>query len=439
MVHNDDNEIEEENFDEFDDDEFGEEESFDDFSDGKEATLADTIRDKPIAKVGIIVGIIVLLYILFSFFIPEDLPDPSSVPTPSDIAVAPGTQDVPENIRKAIEESDDQRRELAEQTGQSALPTLIEPPARQIELEQSDLGEEDPLQRWRALQQERLRKEQLDTQFIEQDNVDTGISDEDLRALADAMATQMQAILQNQSEPIYQNITITPENYLDQFEEDDVAITGSDFGGVTLDGAFVDTDGDGVSDVVEERIAEILVPAGEIEYAQLLLEANSDIPSPVLARISGGPLDGSRILGTFSVENEVLALTFNTLVKDGISQPIDAIAIDPSSSLAGLATDVDQRYFTRVVLPAAADFIEGVADAFSEQDQTTITIQGDTTTAQTDRDVDFEQELAEGIEEAAGQIGDILDERANNTQILVRIRAGTPIGLLFLAPVLKEE
>ena len=440
MINNDDDTTEDDGFDEFDESGFEEEDSFDDFSDGKETTLADAIREKPIFKVGIVIGILLLLFIVFSFFSESSDVDPSTVPKPSEVAVAPGTQDVPDNIRAAIEESDEQRRELAEQTGQSALPTLIEPPSRQLELEQSDLEEEDPLQRWRALQQERLKKEQQDTNFIDQNAVDTSISDEDLRALADAMAAQMQAILENQNTPVYQSKKITSDNYLEILEQEELAAAEALNGSVNNRGGFNGQSLDGGNEVArEQRIAEIIIPAGEIEYAQLLLEANSDLPGPVLARISGGPLNGSRVLGAFSVVGENLTLEFNTLVKDGISQPIQAIAINPSTSLPGLSTDVDHRYFTRVVLPAAAAFIEGTAEAFSQNSQTTVNVQEGGTTAQTDNDLDIEQEIASGVEEAANEIGSLLDEKANSTQVLVRIRAGTPIGLLFVEPVLKEE
>ncbi len=438
---NDDDTTEEDGFDDFDDSGFEEEDSFDDFNDGKETTLADAIREKPIFKIGIVIGIIIILFIVFSFFSKGSDVDPSSVPKSSEVSVAPGTQDVPDNIRAAIEESDEQRRELAEQTGQSALPTLIEPPSRQLELETSDLDEEDPLQRWRALQQERLKKEQQDTSFIDQTAVDTSISDEDLRALADAMAAQMQAILENQNQPTYQSKQITSGNYLDILEQEELAAaevlnrsTNNGSGG--FGGQSAGADGEALR---EQRIAEIIIPAGEIEYAQLLLEANSDLPGPVLARISGGPLNGSRVLGSFSVVGAKLTLEFNTLVKDGISQSIQAIAISPSTSLPGLSTDVNPRYFTRIVLPAAAAFIEGTAEAFSQDSQTTINIQDGSTTSQSDSDLDIEEEIASGVEEAAQRVGELLDEKANNTQVLVRIRAGTPIGLLFVEPVLKEE
>ena len=37
------------------------------------------------------------------------------------------------------------------------------------------------------------------------------------------------------------------------------------------------------------------------------------------------------------------------------------------------------------------------------------------------------------------EIGEIIDEITNNTRPLIRIEAGTPIGVLFLEPVTREE
>ena len=437
--------------DEFNEDAFDNEETFDDFDDGKETTLADAIRDNPIVKIGIIIGVLLLIYLIFVFLRPDEDVAPSSLPNPSEVNVAPGTQEIPDNIRAAIEESDEQRRELAEQTGQSALPTLIEPPSQQLDLERNDLGEEDPLQRWRALQQERLKKEQNDVRFVDQDGDETAFTPEDLRALADAMAAQMQAILENKSDPVYQAIDITPASYIDIIKaaqaEEAARELAAGRAGDSFDPssttpltnaltAETTPDGTNAEDV---EIVEILVPAGDIEYAQLLLEANSHIPGPVLARIAGGPLSGSKLLGSFTVQREHLTLTFNTLVREGISQPINAIAIDPGTSLTGMATEVDHRYFTRVILPAAAAFIEGAAEAIAASGQTTITVSGTSTTSTTsDTNTDTDEEISAGIEEAAEKVSEILDEKADNTETLVRIHAGTPIGLLFLEPVLKE-
>ncbi|MBI3418534.1 MAG: hypothetical protein HY053_00160, partial [Proteobacteria bacterium] len=45
----------------------------------------------------------------------------------------------------------------------------------------------------------------------------------------------------------------------------------------------------------------MIVAAGTIAYAQLLVEANSDIPGPILAEVMSGPFAGARVVGQFEV------------------------------------------------------------------------------------------------------------------------------------------
>ena len=200
---------------------------------------------------------------------------------------------------------------------------------------------------------------------------------------------------------------------------------------------FDELDSSGIEEEVQQ---EILIPAGEIEYAQLMVEANSDVPGPVLALLVSGPLSGSKLLGTFTVVDDYLTISFETIVVDGESYSISAVALDPSTTLPGMATEVDHRYFKKIVLPAAAAFIEGFAEAVSETEETTITIDtGSDTTTSTNGEPTTEEEVANGIEEAGQEISEILEEMADETETLVKIHAGTPIGVLFTEPVVQEE
>lgn len=398
-------------------------ENFDSF-DSDDKSLGDIIREKPILKV-IIAGIVIVLIILVFLFVRgKQEPTVSSVPPASDVSAAPGTDDVSQNVRNAFEESDQQRREVAEQTGGSALPTLIEPPVGTIAIPDDEQQEEDPLQRWRRLQQDRLRREAEQATVAQPGAVvQDQAQQENIQALADLMATQMQSILDRSQDDItITTVAITPDNYLEQ---------------------FMPPDPEGFGDLPIENVPQevrIIQPAGDIEYGQLLLEANSDVPGPVLARLASGPLRGSRVIGGFEVANKKLVLTFNTVIINGISVPMNGVAIDPGTSLPGLATEVDNRYFKRVILPAAAAFIEGAAEAVSKSGRTTVTIQGDQSIQATEnQNQDEDEEIAAGVEEAAQEIGQILDQEAQATQVLVRIESGTPVGILFLEPVTDED
>src|SRR5690606_16466854 len=98
----------------------------------------------------------------------------------------------------------------------------------------------------------------------------------------------------------------------------------------------------------DEQIEVVLYPAGKIAYAQILTEANSDVPGPVLAQIASGPLSGSRVLGSFSKETELLTIKFDTVIVDGVSIDINGSAIDPKTTLPAMATDVDHHYLARI-------------------------------------------------------------------------------------------
>ena len=150
-----------------------------------------------------------------------------------------------------------------------------------------------------------------------------------------------------------------------------------------------------------------------------------------------GPLKGNRILGSFEPQDSYLTLNFDTIVIDGEALTIDAVALDVDTTLPALATEVDRRYFKRIFLPAAAAFIEGFAEAVAESGRTTITIEGETV-AEEEEEASDEQEIASGIEEVGTELGEILDEMAEDTEVLIRVEAGTPFGLLFVEPVLSD-
>ena len=146
---------------------------------------------------------------------------------------------------------------------------------------------------------------------------------------------------------------------------------------------------------------------------------------------------GARILGSFKVENDYLVLTFGTIVVDGVSYKADVIAIDPSTANVGLATEIDRRFFERVILPAAAAFVEGMGSAIAESGTTTVSVSGDTV-VESEEELDTRQEIFKGVEEGAGKISEIMDEQAGEVEPMVKVQAGTAVGILFLQPVTKD-
>lgn len=408
---------------EFDDDDALTEDStsFDENGAGTN-TLGDLWRNNPMVKVGIILAAGAAIFgAIILFGGDKEKSAPSMVQGANDVSSPPATEEVSEAYKQAIDEFNQTETETARATGGSVLPVPVSTPLERLEEPEENTTEEDPLQRWRALQQERLQNETTQRQTVETAAApDTSAHDNTVQALAEIMSQQMQAILESQSQSTINYRPMTGPDWLEEQQAQAAA-----------EAAAADTG------EIEEEI-EVLVPAGEIVYAQLITEANSDAPGPVLAQIASGPLTGSRILGDFQVQKELLTLNFTTVVIDGESIGVDGVALDPETTLPAMATDVDHHYFERIILPAAAAFVEGTAEAVADSGLTTVTIQGETVT-ESSSDASNDQEIASGIDEAGQELGDILDDMADDIEVTVRIESGTPLGILFLAPVTRPK
>ncbi|MGE3770342.1 MAG: hypothetical protein AB7G06_05250 [Bdellovibrionales bacterium] len=184
-------------------------------------------------------------------------------------------------------------------------------------------------------------------------------------------------------------------------------------------------------------MGEMLVPAGTINYGQMMIEANSDVPGPIMAQIMSGPLAGGRAIGTFQVQQDYLVMQFNMVSLDGIDYPVQILALNPDTTLGGMATEVDQRYWSRVILPAAADFVSGFANSFAQADQQ-VTVQ-DGVVISSRAGASVRRGIGEGAAKAGDRLSDILDERGNQIRALVRVAAGTPIGLFFVSSVYEPQ
>ena len=404
-----------------------EDDAFDEFDDGDEGngTLGELVQSSPLVKIGIIFGAAALIFGTILFFGgEEEAPNTSRLSSAPDMTQPPGTEAASPAYVDAIQDVNQENMEAAMREGGSAIPIPIEPPVGRVEMVNDDENQEDPLQRWRRLQDERLQQEIGNRQVIEPTSLpDDNSHAEAVNALAEAMQAQMQSVLERQGGFIVDAQDITDPDFLKNIAEAERE---------KMEAAAAESSA--VMDEEEQEI--IIVPAGEVAYAQIITEANSDIPGPVLGQIVSGPLSGSRILGQFTVENDLMSLRFDTVIVDGISYDIDTIALDPATTLPGMATEVNHRYFRRIILPTAAAFIEGAAEAIAETGRTDVVLTGNFAIQETE-ETDLKEQLASGIEEAGSQLSEIIEEMNENVETLVIIHAGTPMGLLFLAPMTR--
>ena len=407
---------------------------FDDFS--QKGTLGDLWRNNPMVKVGTILAAFAFIVGGIILFGGSDKQPPASrLAETSDITEAPGTNEVSEAYRKAVEEENQRRAEQALKTADSTVPMPVEPAKGTLPLQVDQGDEEDPLERWRRMQEDRIRQQQIMARDVapeepEEPKVDTRTPA--VNALAQAMSVQMEAVLQNQQIKTPQIKNVATMRYLEDLAEKERKLRE-----------------ERMAQLLQQQQAQqqlqgptnILIPAGTIEYAQLITEANTDAPGPILAQLASGPLKGARMIGTFQSTEKYLTLNFNTVVVDGVSTGTSAVAIDPNTTLPGMVTDIDRRYFSRIVLPMASAFVEGLTEAIAESGRTSITVNGTTgtSTTQSSGTTDNRQEVASGIQEAGSAFSEILDEETDKIQPMLKIRAGTPIGILFVQPVIEGQ
>jgi intracellular multiplication protein IcmE len=398
---------------------------FDDFDTGMKAgTLADLWHNNPLVKViALVVGLILVIGLMIMFGARAPRVPTSSVGAASNLKSVPGTQEVSAVYEKAVQDVNQATVEEAEKTGKSAIPIPTTPPKQPVNLPDDQAQAEDPLARWRRIQEERTQREHLQRPATPQDD-----NAQAVKTLAQAMAKQMGSILKNLKpmEPQYKVVTQPKEWQEEQDKKASDAAASAAAAGQTAALA-----------ANAAKTVEIIVPAGQIAYAQLITQANTDAPGPVLAEVMSGPLTGDRILGSFKSTDDYLILTFDTIVIDGVSYSIDAIALDPNTANPGMVSDIDHRYMERVILPAAAAFIEGLGSAIADNGNTGVTVSGDTVISSTSK-LDTKQQIYKGVEKGASKLGDILDKNAGSTKPLITVDSGTTMGILFTEPVTKD-
>ena len=380
--------------------------------------LAEAWRTRPLFKFMVLIGAVFAVSVAAaSFFGGSNTGDElAHLAKPPSLKEAPGGAASP-YMRQQTELANKERSDQAIANGGSAMPsplgqaTDIDPAAgkdtqlNELRAETESLKKQVQLQQQKQAQPQPVAQQRPPEQF---DN-----------SMAEAMQRQMQQLMDGWAPKGIKDVTVTKVEDV-KVSQDQVA-----------QAAAADTS---AANAAEQ--GKIVVSAGTVSYAQLLTEANSDVPGPILAQIVSGPLAGARAVGSFQVTTnyeKYLVLKFTLADKKGKDYTINAIALDPDTTLGGMATEVDERYVARVLLPAAAGFLQGMGQALSSGN-TSITTNG-TTSITTQASNGYKQGIYNGMSDAAQTMGSFFQNQANLTKPLVRVAAGTPMGLFFVAPV----
>lgn len=398
---------------------------------GIAGNLAEAWRTRPLFKfMVLVVAVFAVGVAAMSFFGGNNATSEiARMNKPPALTSVPGGESSPYH-NEQTKLANETRAEQALATGGSAMPTMTGKETN-VGGFANEENKADPLKELKV-ETENLRKQvaqqQVQQQQIQQQQVQQQRPQEQFdSSLAEAMQRQMSQLLQSWTPAGIKNVTVVKPS--DLKEEQDAREKATQ----TAASAAAATP------AAEAVAQKNLINAGTVSYAQLLTEANSDVPGPILAQIVSGPLTGARAVGSFQVATgyeKYLVLKFTLADKKGKDYQINAIALDPDTTLGGMATEVDERYFARVVLPAAAGFLQGMGSAMG-QGNSTITTNGSTTIT-TQANSGFKQGMYNGLGQGAQTMGQFFQDQANLTKPLVRVAAGTPMGMFFVAPVAEN-
>ncbi len=184
-------------------------------------------------------------------------------------------------------------------------------------------------------------------------------------------------------------------------------------------------------------LAQVLIPAGRGVFAHPILALNSDQTSPVVLQADSGPIAGDRMIGSFSRANDRLIIHISQIIHHGQSLGCDGVVTAPDTMEASVATDVDEHFLARVVLPAAAAFVQGLGTALATTSNTTAVLSplgGATTTTH----LNFDQQLGVAAGTAAAQVGTFLNQAAPKGPT-VTLDANVAVGVMFLSDVRDQS
>jgi intracellular multiplication protein IcmE len=185
----------------------------------------------------------------------------------------------------------------------------------------------------------------------------------------------------------------------------------------------------------------ILIPGYELIPALLQTHLDTDEASVVEVLVPAGPYAGARVFapGYKRLENSV-DMTFIGMSWKGRTYKINAKAVDETTLRTALSGDVNNRWFTRILLPAVAAGIGRAGQLYERSGaQTVVTPQGGV--IQSEPQVPSGQVVAGTVVGgAARQAAQVILKEAQAQPIKqVLVPAQTTIGIRFMEPVMVSD
>jgi type IV secretory pathway VirB10-like protein len=378
----------------------------------------------------LVIGLAILIGVIRLIRAPaQTAENNTALPTAPTKATIPGLNKTSPEYTAMQEQLNRQRIQQAQKTGGSAIstityqdstPTPVTTPDQSIDADGVTSTPTsttiDPkiaaLQAQVAEQNQQLQ--QVTTEQIQQATADKSA----------AMRTQAQQLLQAWGQS-------PTQSYQVGVEEDQQAA-----GTVPSGGANAAAQGSG-------SLAPVLIKAGDIQFAVLNTEINSDEPGPVMATVVMGPYKGAKLLGDLSTSKdlpgsnggEAVVVRFTVMSFAGLdrSLSISAVAIDPNTARTALASDVDHHYLLRYGSLFASSFLNGYGNA-ALQAGSSVSQNSDGGTFTTYPEASPKREIASGFGTVGQNWGQQLGDTFNRKNTIT-VNAGVGLGILFLSDV----
>lgn len=178
-----------------------------------------------------------------------------------------------------------------------------------------------------------------------------------------------------------------------------------------------------------EGRAKKLANLGDVLYAVVDFEANSDHSKFVQATSVAGPFAGAKFQGNFTRTMDRLEITFSRVNWKGQTYPLSAIAANPENPEIGLATEVNHHYLQRyggVVLAAMV----GAAGEQVAREGTTIR-RGPLGEVDIETEKRSTEDLVKiGVGAGALEVRNALRDNINRPPTVI-VAANTPIGIVL--------
>lgn len=173
------------------------------------------------------------------------------------------------------------------------------------------------------------------------------------------------------------------------------------------------------------------VPLFVVQSGVIEVGANSDYPAEVIIRLTSGPLAGSRAVGSFRAGGtggvtDRVQLRVERIEVEGQLFSTDGLAVDPATRIPAIEGDINRHLARNILARGSVAFLLGYAGGISQRGGVGFSADGTVISSFRAGDM-FRAEAAREAASAASEV--------RIRQPTVTLPAGSPVGVVFLAPL----